>query len=90
MVLEEGISAFVFNYAARRNFLDGVKSVDYKLLRNIRELTEHLEVARRTEADWERAILAGFQIWREVRAAGQGHIYADLEKGAIRMADTPL
>ena len=89
MVLEEGISAFVFNYAARRNFLDSVKSVDYKLLRNIRELTEHLEVARRTEADWERAIVTGFEIWRAVRAAGQGHIYADLEKGTIWMADTP-
>ena len=89
MVLEEGISAFVFDYAARRNFLDGVKSVDYKLLRNIRELTEHLEVARRTEADWERAIVTGFQIWREVRAAGEGHICADLEKGTIWMADLP-
>ena len=88
MVLEEGISAFVFDYAARRNFLEGVDRVDYKLLRNIRELTEHLEVARRTEADWERAIVKGFQIWREVRATGEGHICADLEKGAIWMAGT--
>ena len=89
MVLEEGISAFVFNYAARRNFLDGVKSVDYKLLRNIRELTEHLEVARRTEVDWELAIVTGFEIWRAVWAAGEGHIHADLEKGTIWIADTP-
>ncbi len=89
MVLEEGISAFVFDYAARRNFLDGVKTVDYKLLRNIRELTEHLEVARCTEADWERAIVTGFQIWREVRAKGRGHLCADLEKGTIWVAEAP-
>ena len=88
MVVEEGISAFVFDYAARRNFLDGVKTVDYKLLRSIREWTEHLEVARRIEADWERAIVTGFGIWREVRAAGEGHIRADLEQGSIWMADT--
>ena len=89
MVVEEGISAFVFDYAARRNFLEGVKTVDYRLLRSIKEWTEHLEVARRIEADWERAIVTGFQIWREVRAAGEGHIHADLEKGMICMADTP-
>ena len=88
MVLEEGIAAFVFDYAARRNFLEGIDRVDYKLLRNIRDLTEHLEVARRTEADWERAIVRGFQIWRAVRAAGEGHISADLERGEIWMADT--
>ena len=87
MVMEEGISAFVFDYGARHNFLDGVSRLDQKLLRSIRYLTEHLEVSRRTEADWERAIVTGFQIWREVRAAGQGHICADLEKGDIWMAD---
>ena len=87
MVMEEGISAFVFDYGARHNFLDGVSRLDQKLLRNIRYWTEHLEVSRRTEADWERAIVTGFQIWREVRSAGQGHIYADLETGNIWMAD---
>ena len=88
IVLEEGIAAFVFDHAARRNFLEGIDRVDYRLLRNIRELTEHLEVARRTEADWEHAILRGFRIWREVRAAGEGRMHADLEAGTIRMAGT--
>ena len=89
MVLEEGISALVFSYAERRNYLDGAEGVDYALLRNIREMTAHLEVGCRTEADWERAIVTSFQLWREVRRAGEGHIYADLEKGTIWMADTP-
>ena len=88
IVLEEGIAAFVFDHAARRNFLEGIDRVDYRLLRNIRELTEHLEVARRTEADWEHAILRGFRIWREVRTAGEGRMHADLEAGTIRMAGT--
>ena len=87
IVMEEGISAFVFDYGARHNYLDGVSRLDQKLLRNIRYWTEHLEVSRRTEADWERAIVTGFQIWREVRAAGEGRIYADLEKGTIWMGD---
>ena len=87
MVLEEGISALVFNYAEGRNFLDGAEGVDYSLLRNIRQMTAHLEVGCRTEADWERAVVTGFQLWREVRATGEGHMCADLEKGTISIVE---
>ena len=88
IVLEEGISTKVFNYAARRNFLDGAGGVDDELLREIWELTEHLEVGERNAADWEQAILTGVELWREVRTAGEAHICADLEKGTIWIADT--
>ena len=84
-VLEEGISAKVFSYAERRNFLEGVQSLDYNLLREIKEMTSHLEVSARTEGEWERAILTGFDIWRQVKAKGRGRIHADLEQGTIEL-----
>lgn len=79
LVIEEGISAMVFSYAERRNFLDGAEEVDYGLLRTIKEMTEHLEVSCRTEWDWESTILAGYHIWRQIRERNSGHILADLE-----------
>ena len=82
-VIEEGIAALVFSYAERRNFLDGAERVDYDLLRTIKDMTSHLEVSARTEGDWERAIMAGFDIWRQVKAKGKGQIHADLEQGTI-------
>ena len=85
IVIEEGISAMVFSYAERRNFLAGAEGVNYDLLRTIKDMTSHLEVSARTEGEWERAIMTGFDIWRQVKANGNGQIHADLEQGIIEM-----
>ena len=85
IVIEEGISAMVFSYAERRNFLEGTEGVNYDLLRTIKEMTSHLEVSARTEGEWERAIMTGFDIWRHVRANRRGRIHADLEQGTIAL-----
>ncbi len=87
IVVEEGISAMVFSYAERRSFLDGVEGVNYDLLRTIKEMTAHLEVSCRSEGEWERAILTGFRVWRQVRAKGQGHLLADLERQTLDLAE---
>lgn len=85
IVIEEGISAMVFSYAERRNFLEGAEGVSYDLLRTIKDMTSHLEVSARTEGDWERAITTGFDIWRQVKAKGMGRIHADLEQRIIEL-----
>ena len=85
IVIEEGISAMVFSYAERRNFLEGAEGVNYDLLRTIKDMTFHLEVSARTEGDWERAIMNGFDIWRKVKSNGRGRIHADLEKGKFEL-----
>ena len=85
IVIEEGIAAMVFSYAERRNFLEGAEGVNYELLRTIKDMTSHLEVSCRTEGDWERAIMTGFQLWRHVRAKGKGRLWADLEKGTVEL-----
>ena len=65
--------------------LDGAEGVNYDLLRTIKDMTSHLEVNACTEGDWERAIMAGFDIWRQVKAKGKGRIHADLEQGTIEL-----
>lgn len=51
-VIEEGIAAFVFDYARRERFLEGIKHVDFSLLSAIRRLVSNLEVRDRTARDW--------------------------------------
>ena len=85
IVIEEGIAAMVFSYAERRNFLEGAEGVNYDLLRTIKDMTSHLEVSCRTEGDWERAIMTGFDLWCQVRAKGKGRIRADLENGTVEL-----
>ncbi len=85
IVVEEGICAMVFSYAERRSFLAGAERINYDLLRTIKDMTSHLEVSCRTEGDWERAIMKGFDIWRTVKATGKGRLRADLEQRTIHL-----
>jgi len=78
-VIEEGVSAIAFDYGRKHDFLEGVSEVDYGLLRTIESMTSHLEVAAATAADWERAILNGFEVWRQVLANRGGEIIVDLD-----------
>ena len=85
IVIEEGIAGMVFSYAERRNYLEGAEGVDYDVLRTVKDMTSHLEVSRCTEGDWERAIMTGFQVWRQVRTNGGGRLWVDLERGTIEL-----
>jgi NTP pyrophosphatase (non-canonical NTP hydrolase) len=82
-VIEEAVSALAFDYARAHNFLEGVGEVDDELLRTIKSMTSHLEVSRCTTGDWERVILAGFAVWREVMASRGGRVEVDLDAQAI-------
>ena len=74
VAIEEGISAMVFAYAGQHRMFEGVKTVEDSLLRTIRDMTRHLEVRARTAAEWQDAILRGFDAWRSIRDAGGGRV----------------
>ena len=88
-VIEEGVAALVFDYARRHDMLREVKALDYQLLRTIKEMTSHLEVSRRTTGEWERAILNGFDVWRQVVEQNGGRIAVDLERREVRYEGRP-
>ncbi len=83
IAIEEGISALVFSYAKRHNFLKGVTTLDYQLLSTIKDMTLHLEVAQCSLGSWERAILAGYRIWRLVLKNQGGKLLIDLDRCSI-------
>ncbi|MCY1371753.1 hypothetical protein D9M69_589110 [compost metagenome] len=76
-VLDEGVAALVFDYAKEHNWLEGVNDLDYKLLRTIKGITSLLEVRERSVGEWQRAILLGFEVWRQVLQANGGRILVD-------------
>lgn len=82
-VLEEGVSALAFDYARVHGFLNGITNIDYGLLRTIKSMTTHLEVGRCTIHDWQRAILEGFAVWREVVRDKGGRVLIDLDQRKI-------
>jgi NTP pyrophosphatase (non-canonical NTP hydrolase) len=85
IVIDEAIVAYVWEYARRHQFLDGVTTVDYPVLKTIKQLTGGLEVAAHTAHDWEEAILAGYRIFRQVRARRGGVLVVDLRARSIEL-----
>ncbi|MET4312707.1 nucleoside triphosphate pyrophosphohydrolase family protein [Bradyrhizobium sp. RT4b] len=88
-VIEEGVAALAFDYARRHRMLEGVATLDFQLLRTIKDMTSHLEVRQRTTGEWEQAILQGFEVWRAVLAARGGRIAVDLDTRRITFLGSP-
>lgn len=80
IVIDEAISALVFEHARLHSFYDGVTTLDEKLLQTIKLLTGHLEVKSSTPKEWERAILLGFEVWRKMREAKEGRVICNLHE----------
>jgi NTP pyrophosphatase (non-canonical NTP hydrolase) len=78
-VIEEGVAALAFDYARRHRMLAGVSTLDFQLLRTVKDMTSHLEVSQCTTGEWEQAILQGFEVWRAVLAVRGGRIAVDLD-----------
>ena len=61
IVIEEAIAAYMFAYARNHNYLEGVTSLDFHVLRTFRAFTEGLEVRRDNYGKWK------MQYCRELR-----------------------
>ncbi|WP_143220000.1 nucleoside triphosphate pyrophosphohydrolase family protein [Actinomadura sp. CNU-125] len=89
IAIEEGISALVFSYASRHNFLDGKAHIDNELLDVIGSMVGHLEVGAHRAADWEKAILTSYTAWRQLRAQGGGVIDMDMSTQSLTVSALP-
>jgi NTP pyrophosphatase (non-canonical NTP hydrolase) len=82
-IIEEGISTWIFNHGGRNADFRNVSSLDYGLLKAVRELVLGYEVEARPLWQWERAILEGFRIFRELRYHRGGAVTIDLATRSI-------
>lgn len=76
--LEEGLTAYVFSIATEHSLFATSDHIPADLVKACQRMTSHLEVADRTAADWEYAILAGYRAFRELRDHRGGTLHADL------------
>ena len=83
-VIDEAVSAIVYDYARKHSFFDGVTAIDFGLLKTIQSLVSHLEVGRCTHGDWENAILQGYAAWRAIRSRNGGTLRLDLHRRTIQ------
>jgi hypothetical protein len=85
---EEAVTAMVFELAKAWNYFDGATNVDDGILNAVFAVTSRLEGGSLPGAQWERAILAGYGVWRDLRKQNGGRVIVDLDTASIRYAPT--
>jgi hypothetical protein len=73
----------VYGHARDHGWFERVDAVDFAVLKTIKGLTADLEVAAAPLRDWERAILEGYRVWRDVWTNNGGVVVGDLLAGTI-------
>ena len=83
IVIEEGLTAWLFTHAKRHNYFDGHESISFNLLKTIQEFVQGYEVAACPLKMWENAILSGYEVFRKVRDNRGGIVICNRESRTI-------
>ena len=86
-IVEEAVTAFVYNHAKNYDLYKKVKVLDYDLLKTIKGLVSGLEVKVRTLTEWQKAILDGYKLFNNLVENNGGKIYINLYKREIKYLD---
>ena len=83
IVIEEGLTAWIFSRAKQLNFFDGQDSISFDLLKGVQQFVHGYEVEECPLKLWERAILDGYKVFRQVRDRNGGIVVGDREARTI-------
>lgn len=83
IVIEEGLTAYIFSCAKELNFFHGQGSVSFDLLKTIRNFVRGYEVEKCPLKLWEDAILQGYAVFRQLKRNNGGVVVGDRGKRRI-------
>lgn len=84
IVVEEGLSAWIFNIAKENQFFEGRKSLTFDMLKNVAKTVKGFEVEDCPLILWEEAILSGYKVFREVVKNNGGIVIGNREKRTLK------
>ena len=83
IVIEEGLTAWIFSRAKELEFFDGQDNVSFDLLKTIQQFVRGYEVEQCPLKLWEQAILQGYEVFRQLRDNQGGIVVGDREARSI-------
>lgn len=89
-ITEEAISLMIFNHAKKNNLYAKNINIDKEVLKLIKDWTSTFEVSIRTENDWERAIILGYSLFRDLIENNGGKIHFNLTNRTAQFLDHHL
>ena len=87
--LEEGLTAWIFSYAKDLNYFENREQLSFDLLKNVQKFVKGYEVERCPLYLWERAILDGYAVFREVLKNNGGIVVGNRDKRTITYEPLP-
>ena len=83
IVVEEGVTAWIFSQAKALDYFDGCTQVSFGLLKTVSQFVREFEVHRCPLQLWEKAILDGYGVFREVKRNDGGFVIGDRRDRSI-------
>lgn len=83
-VVEEGLTAWLFSRAKALNYFEDHKRVSLGILKTVQEFVSGYEVEKCPLKLWERSILQGYAVFRQVRDAKGGWVIGDRATRSLR------
>jgi hypothetical protein len=77
IVVEEGLTAWIFARAKELNFFQGQNSLSFDLLKTVQQFVSGYEVEACPLSLWEMAILKGYEVFRQVKENSGGVVLCD-------------
>jgi len=77
IVVEEGLTAWIFARAKELNFFAGQSGLSFDLLKTVQQFVSGYEVEECPLSLWELAILQGYEVFRQVKQNNSGVIVCD-------------
>ena len=83
IVIEEGLTAYIFSCAKDLEFFEGQSSVSFDLLKTINKFVRGYEVEQCPLWLWEKAILDGYRVFRQIVENNGGTVIGDRNSRTI-------
>jgi hypothetical protein len=77
IVVEEGLTAWIFSRAKELNFFEGQNSISFDLLKTLQQFVSGYEVEACPLSLWEIAILKGYEVFRQIKKHSGGVVVCD-------------
>jgi hypothetical protein len=88
-LIEEGLSTWIFETAKRHQFFAHTPRLGLDLLKAVKNFVQGYEAYRLPLWLWDRAILQGYAVFRELQVHRRGIVTADLIKREVRFERWP-
>jgi NTP pyrophosphatase (non-canonical NTP hydrolase) len=83
IVIEEGLSAYIFSCSKELNFFEGQSTISFDILKTVSNFVRGYEVEQCPLYLWEQAIIQGYDVFRQIKKNNGGVVVGDKAKRTV-------